>query len=235
MEQNKIRLLCTRTVSRSLVRQARSAGLSMDVVSFIETEPIQSIEVQQEIQQVLTQIATVVFTSTNAVEAVAAELEGQQPDWQIFCTANATKELVKKYYGDNSIGGTAEDAAGLAEVIMDRIAEKNEVIFFCGDQRRAELPEKLAEKGIDIIEIVVYQTIPIPHRVNGIYEGIIFFSPTAVKSFFQVNKISGKTIFFAIGDTTAAEIKKYSANRIIVASEPGKERLVETAIGFFHV
>src|ERR1700730_137942 len=166
MEENKIKVLCTRPISHSLVNQARSAGIRLDVVPFIDTEPIQSVEVQQEIQLLLTEIATVVFTSTNAVEAVAAELEEQQPDWRIFCIGNATSELVKKYFGDESIEGTAEDASGLAQVIIKVMPERNEVVFFCGDQRRAELPEKLAENGIEVIEIVVYQTISIPHRVK---------------------------------------------------------------------
>ena len=204
----------------------------MDVVSFIETEIIQSVEVQQEIEQALTLTATVVFTSRNAVEAVGAELQGLEPNWQIFCIGNTTRETAEKYFGEENIVGSAEDATGLAEVIIDTKGI-NEVVFFCGDHRRAELPAKLNENGIEVNEIVVYQTIALPHKINRVYEGIIFFSPTAVKSFFQVNKPGERTIFFAIGNTTAAEIKKHAANRIIVADEPGKERLVEIAIEFF--
>jgi len=54
-----------------------------------------------------------------------------------------------------------------------------------------------------------------------------------VRSFFKKNKSEEGTIFFAIGSTTAAEIRKNANNRIIISDEPSKERLVEMAIDFF--
>jgi uroporphyrinogen-III synthase len=80
---------------------------------------------------------------------------------------------------------------------------------------------------------VVYQTIEVPHKISKEYYGILFFSPSGVRSFFKVNKLESKTILFAIGNTTANEIKKISSNKIIISDEPGKENLVQTAIDFF--
>ncbi len=48
------------------------------MLSFIETEPIDSIEMYEEIENALLESATVVFTSMNAVEAVAAHLNELQ-------------------------------------------------------------------------------------------------------------------------------------------------------------
>ena len=109
----------------------------------------------------------------------------------------------------------------------------DEVIFFCGGQRRDELPSILNDAGIEVDEIAVYQTIEVPHIIKKDYHGILFFSPSAVRSFFKVNKANGKTILFAIGNTTAAEIKKFSNNKILVSDEPGKESLVQKAIEYF--
>ena len=82
-------------------------------------------------------------------------------------------------------------------------------------------------------EIEVYQTNMIHHTVEKNYDGILFFSPSAVQSFFSTNKLNDKTILFAIGNTTASAIKKYSTNKIIVADEAGKSNLVEKAIEYF--
>ncbi len=232
MQGHKINILSTRPLSQSLIDQAFAAGLNMEVISFIETEPLQTIEVQQEIEQVLLQTATVVFTSGSAVEAVAAGLEGQQPNWEIYCLGNTTRELVVKYFGGEIIIGTANNALELAEVIASS-SPSDEVIFFCGDQRRADLPDSLHDKGIEVEEIVVYQTVSLPQKLKRNYEGILFFSPTAVRSFFEANNNSDKTIFFAIGNTTASEIKNYTKNKILVSDEPSKEKLVEMAIEFF--
>ena len=234
MQQNKISILSTRPLNNSSVADAEAAGITIDTISFIETEPIRSGEVQQRIRLALLKSATVVFTSMNAVEAVAAEQEKTQPAWTIFCIGNTTAHLVKKYFGELSIAGTANSASELAKLIADK-NHIHEAIFFCGDQRRDDLPEMLFNNHVSIEEIIVYHTTAVPHKVEKSFDGILFFSPSAVESFFGSNNISSKTILFAIGNTTANEIKKYTDNRIIVGNTPGKENLVEDMIKYFKL
>ena len=47
------------------------------------------------------------------------------------------------------------------------------------------------------------------------------------------NSINEETVLFAIGKTTAAEIKKYSVNRVVVSDETEKKFLIGKAIKFF--
>lgn len=232
MQQNSIPVLCTRPLPDWLLEEALQNNISIDTISFIETEAIDTIEVQQEIENALLQSAVVVFTSMNAVEAVANWHEGDQPDWEVYCMGHATKKLVVENFGEHCLAGTAPDAASLAELIAEEDGT-DEVIFFCGDQRRDELPSILQEHGIDVNEIVVYQTTEIPHKISKEYLGILFFSPSAVRSFFKTNKIGEKTVLFSIGNTTSAEIKKFSTNKIIVGDEPSKENLVQKMIEYF--
>jgi uroporphyrinogen-III synthase len=232
MQQDSVHILITRPIDESWIDLAKESGLNLDVVSFIETEIIQTVELQQEIEQVLLQSASVAFTSPNAVEAVGTQLDGLDPQWEIFCIGNKTKELVEHYFGQHHIAGFANDAAELAQVILDSINDKK-IIFFCGDQRRPELPAILEERNIDVEEIVVYQTIAVPKKLKKEYQGIIFFSPSAVESFFKMNKAGEKTIFFAIGNTTAAAIKRFSKNKILISDQPGKNNLLEMAIEYF--
>jgi uroporphyrinogen-III synthase len=232
MQQNSIPILCTRPLTGSLVDQAAEAGISIDEIPFIETESILSVEVQQEIELAATEIATVVFTSMNAVDAVTIFLDGHQPEWTIYSIGTATGRLIKEYFGEERIAGTANDAAELAELIAeDRFTD--EVVFFCGDQRRDELPDILRKHDIEVNEIVVYQTIELPHKISTDYFGVLFFSPSAVRSFFKLNKLEEKTIVFAIGNTTAKEVRKFSTNKIIISDEPGKENLVQKMIDYF--
>ena len=232
MQQNKISILSTRSLDDSLIEEAKELNIEVDVLSFIETETIHTPEIQQEIENALMQSSTVVFTSMNAVEAVADELEGQYPDWKIYSIGTATSKLVKKYFGEEVIAGIANSATELAELIVDE-GEDDEIIFFCGDQRRDELPDILRNNDIDVNEIVVYETVAVPHKVEKLYHGILFFSPSAVESFFSNNKLPGSTALFAIGDTTANVLKKYSNNKIIVSEEPGKENLFRKMMEYF--
>jgi uroporphyrinogen-III synthase len=231
---NSIRVLCTRPIPGELVEEAAAKGIAVDVLSFIETEPIESVEVQQEIENALILSATVVFTSMNAVEAVAEFLFDEQPDWKIYCMGNTTRQLVKKYFGEQAIQSTAENATALAEKIVENEMPE-EILFFCGDQRRDELPQLLKQQDVEVNEIVVYHTIAVPHKISRDYTAVLFFSPSAVESFFSANKAGDKMIFFAIGNTTALAIKKHTANRVLIGDAPGKEELVKDMISFFAV
>lgn len=232
MQKVKGTILSTRPIDEHIIHAAALQNILIDVISFIETEPIDSIAAHEEIENAFMHSAVVVFTSMNAVEAVAEHLHEYKPDWKIYCIGNTTKKLVEEYFGEELITSTAPDARELAEkIIEDDITD--EVIFFCGDKRRNELSSLLNEHDIDVNEIKVYQTIMVRHKVEKEYNGILFFSPSAVESFFAGNKVNEKAILFAIGNTTAIEIKKYSGNKIVIADEPGKHNLAEKAIEYF--
>ena len=233
MPDNEIIILSTRPLPGSLIKEAAERHIAVDVLSFIETEVIQSIEIQQEIEAALLQSGTVIFTSMNAVEAVANEIGAQVPEWNVYCIGNTTQKLVKEYFGEGVIAGTADSAGALAERIIEDGTGSDEVIFFCGDQRRDELPDLLRSHDIEVNEIVVYQTIRAPQKIEKFYYGILFFSPSAVESFFENNKLPEQTILFAIGNTTATAIRRYSNNKIIIADEPGKENLFRKMMEYF--
>jgi uroporphyrinogen-III synthase len=76
----------------------------------------------------------------------------------------------------------------------------------------------------------VYKTIETPELLTKSYDAILFFSPSAVQSFFSKNRISDSTQIFAIGSTTADAAESFSRKPIIVAEKPGKENLVDLAI-----
>jgi uroporphyrinogen-III synthase len=76
MQAHKINILSTRPVDGSLVSAAAAAGIQLDIIPFIDTEPVQTVEVQQEIEIAAVELATVVFTSMNAVESVTEMLDG---------------------------------------------------------------------------------------------------------------------------------------------------------------
>lgn len=233
MPKSKATILSTRAIDHGLIKDAALKNVIVEAVRFIKTEPVSSIETQQEIEQVSTLTATVIFTSANAVRAVTAELNGYKPEWSIFCIGHATRQLSEIYFGKNSIAATADNAKDLAHAIIGK-GDDDQVVFFCGDRRRKELPQLLRQNNIDVNEIVVYQTIAVSRKVEKKYNGILFFSPSAVQSFFQSNQLDDQTILFAIGNSTAAEIKKYSKNKLVVSDEPKKELLLAIALNYFE-
>ena len=233
MPEQRKTILSTRPVSETLVAEAFSKNIRIDSLSFIETTPVETVEVQQEIELAANQMATVVFTSMNAVDAVTGMLDGFVPEWNIYCMGYATKERVRNYFGEDAIAGTGDNAAELADEIIEN-KEPEEVVFFCGNRRRDELPDKLKKSKIEVNEIIVYQTENTQHKISKTYDGILFFSPSAVESFFAVNKLPEHTILFAIGQTTKETVGKFCKNKVVVSKLPGKDQLVEQAIEYLE-
>jgi len=174
-----------------------------------------------------------IFTSGNAVKAVAENVP-DKPAAKIYCVGEQTSKSIQRYFGANSIEGVAGSAAELATRIISD-GQTGELIFFCGKDRRNELPHILAKSGIKVKEVIVYETVTLNHKVDKRYDGILFFSPSGVKSFFKQNNINQSTILFGIGETTISELKVYSINQIIKAEQTSKNTLLEQAVNYFRV
>ena len=229
MQKTKRQILSTVILGKKLIDEALLNDILIDEISFINTKEIEDESVINNISTYLQQKIIVVFTSMNAVTAVA-KFSKQKPEWKIYCISSTTRKLVVKSFGKNSVAGTADSAQQLAEVIVaDKIKE---VVFFCGDKRRDELPDKLKENNISVKEIIVYSTIKTPVSVKK-YDGVLFFSPSDVDSYFSVNKLDEATQLFAIGSTTAKAIQQYNKNNIIISPSPAKENLVREMIANF--
>lgn len=229
---NRISILSTRPLEKALLEAAKAKDITIDIVSLIDTSPAQTPGLKEEIGKVIKQPASVVFTSMNAVTTVASYINGHKPNWNIFCIGNTTRQLAAKYFGEQSIHTVGNNAAELANKMIGDKSVK-QVVFFCGDQRREELPGKLRQNGITVQEVIVYHTISTPHKIDKAYDGILFFSPSAVQSFFYANAVAPETILFAIGQTTADAIKSFTNNTIVESDRPGKEELVKRMFQFF--
>lgn len=231
MPQFNYNILCTRVLDNMLVYKAANSGISIDSINFVETEPLISKNIINKIQTLAAKKITAVFTSMNAVDAVTAQLKNI-PDWNIFCVGGITKDTVFNFFGEKSVKGTAKNAKTLAEKII-LAGNIKDVVFFCGEQRLDELPETLKANDINVEEVVVYKTTLIPNFVTKDYDGIIFFSPSAVHSFFSDNTITTNVVLFSIGNTTTATIKTYSSNKVITSEWPGKENMIDLVLDYY--
>jgi uroporphyrinogen-III synthase len=219
MTRQQIYLLSTGALPDKLVTAASKTGMILDVLPFID---IEFVEVENKIPE------TAVFTSVNAVIAVRRWLTTPLPDLRIYCIGGATHRAVVEAFGEQAVVGKAGSAGELAKLIHAREkGDKKNIVFFCGDQRREELP------SIGVTGKTVYRTILTPHRLERTYDGIAFFSPSAVQSFFSVNVISAEIPLFAIGSTTTAAIHAACRNPVFICKEPDKQMLVELMIDHF--
>ncbi|HVW62568.1 MAG TPA: uroporphyrinogen-III synthase [Puia sp.] len=262
-------ILCTRPLDTALIQLAADNNIAIDVIPFIVTEPVRDKRQAGQIQSLAMHQQVAIFTSVNAVEAVAGLLQQQVrkkrrgtmwsgPDpsgqltgasgqltgpsgeplpWKIFCISGATRQRVQELFGEDTIVGTAPSAGKLADVILEpgHRHYKGSYFFYCGDLRRRELHDRLyKEAAIYLNEYVVYRTIEMPHKIETPYDGIAFFSPSAVESFFSLNAVPAVTTLFAIGHTTADAIRTHGPNPVIVSPSPEQATLVRKIIEHFQ-
>ena len=230
MQGNKIRILSTRPIDDAMKREANDHDIIIDEIPFISTAINKDKTVQERISWLLNQEINAVFTSMTAVEAVSHYARGAS-SWHIYCIGHATRKLVENNFSCEHISGTAANAEKLAKKIIERLPKR--VVFFCGDKRMDELPTKLKDAGIEVEELIVYKTTGTPQTLTQQYDGILFFSPSAVNSFFSKNSITRQTTLFAIGSTTAEAAAVHTANPIIVSELPGKNNLIQLMIQHF--
>ena len=236
MQNNPVHILSTRPVSDAIVSHAAAKNIVVDALSFIETEAIDDPATLNKIDTIAQRPCVAIFTSMNAAEMVIGHLKDTRPDWVICCMGNSTKQIITSHFAEKQVAFTANDAVQLAKrLIAWRYAAGNQspVVFFCGDQRRDELPVILRENKILLHEVVTYKTVQHHHVLNRHYDAVLFFSPSAVYSFFTTNQLHEEAICFAIGDTTARAIRQYDIKQIITGSTPSKDQLLEEAITYF--
>ncbi|MEO9513021.1 MAG: uroporphyrinogen-III synthase [Flavobacteriaceae bacterium] len=170
-----------------------------------------------------------IFTSKNAVKAfLKKSIKVDTSNLSAFCVGEKTRAILEE--SNIKIIKTTENASDLADFIVKN--HKNDTfLFLCGNIRREELPEILLKNNIQYNEVEVYKTHLEIRKFNRSFDGILFFSPSGVKSYIQKNSIS-KSMVFCIGNTTAAEAKRHT-DQIVIASRPTVENVLVQAIKYF--
>lgn len=231
MQQTGKNVLCARPIEQPLIAKAAEKGVHIQVLPFIEIRKIETPEFKKQLSLLSYKKINAVFTSNNAVEGVVKNLDNK-PAWKISCIGGVTKESVVKHFGEESLEVTGRNASALARRMVET-GNIKEVYFFCGDQRLDDLPETLRANNISVQEVIAYQTLQTPHEVEEDFDGIMFFSPTAVNSFFSVNTVRTNVVLFSIGKTTTATIQTYCNNHIVTSEWPGQENLVDKVLEYF--
>jgi uroporphyrinogen-III synthase len=229
--KDKIHIVSTASLPVECLQRLKQQGFEAEVIPFIRTYPSVSDKEVQRIKELQDNSTTAVFTSAHGVEAVVMNLD-RKPSWKIACISGATLEAVKKYFDEANVIAAAPHAKQLAKEIINQVNEP--VVFFCGNKRLDTIPQQLKTAGIPVEEIAVYHTELTPQPVKHNAAAILFFSSSAVESFFMKNDLADTTICFAIGDTTAETLRQKGGNRIIIAANPGKKEMIELLINYYN-
>ena len=167
-------------------------------------------------------IENVIITSQNAVESIATNFDPKELQFKnIYCVGRRTKKLIESKIG--KVKHSENSAKKLAEYLVEFI-DGTEVTYFCSNIRLDELPSILEENHIKVNEVEAYETVSNAVKIDSKIEGILFFSPSTVKSYLKNNE--SNKIAYCIGETTASEAKKHFKD-VRVAKIPTIESVIE--------
>jgi uroporphyrinogen-III synthase len=228
MSDRRITILSTATVPLERITNI-PASVDIRVIPFIEIVQRPGVELMPVITEYGSEKLNVIFTSAHAVRFVSGWLK-QKPDWTIYCIRNETRIAVSNWFGSEVPCKFASNALFLSKLMISE-GVKN-ALFFCGDQRLDILPDNLRNNGVELNELIVYETRLKPVKVKEPPEIILFFSPTAVRSFFSMNEISSGTTVIAMGRTTAAALKQFTEHPVIISPEADKTYVLNMALDY---
>jgi uroporphyrinogen-III synthase len=221
---SQISILSTKTLST----EQRQALLDADF-DVLEQDFIEIKNNLFELNKINTNL---IFSSQNAVLSLM-----EQNGWEVlktksvFCVGIKTKELLE--LNGFQVDVYMDYASELAEIIT-LIYNQESYTFLSGNLRKETLPKALKRAGITFNEIEVYQTKLAPFKISDKekFDGIMFFSPSAVESYLTNNKIKNE-ICFCVGNTTAKTLETNKIKNIVIAEVPLIEEVIEEVIEYY--
>jgi len=154
----------------------------------------------------------VIITSSTALKSILKNSQYKSIiKLPFFCVGTTTKiRLIE--FGLNVVE-CENSAKDLANKIIQKYSNKT-FNYFCGKQR-LNITENLFKKNnVNLFLSEVYETKEASKKVEDNFEGVLFFSPSAVKSYALNNSFNSKKCF-SWGHTTAKEIAKHTDNYFI--------------------
>lgn len=229
MKKNKI--LSTKKLDPLLKEKAGLRGIEIIEKDFISIQPYFTEEKKKYALELIgSGIEHIIFTSPNAVTELKPVLQNKSlsNNLKLFCISGRTKEaIINSGFPVDNIIAIAENAETLAGKIIEQ--KIKDVIFFCSNHRRDALPELLKNTGVHVTEVIVYETIQNQVMISDDFDAVLFFSPSAVQSFFSMNQLKKNVVCFTIGQTTADSLRNFTDNKIIASTFPSQEMMLDTA------
>ena len=187
----------------------------------------------------------IAFTSSNAVDAFFESAERIGRDSRVVGSAlvvalgQKTAESLHRFGIRPDLLPSLANAASAADAIVARLPAGSKVLFPHSRIAREELPTRLRAAGIDVTEVVAYDTVAptegeasaIRHAFDQRIEAILFTSSSTVENLVAVlgpsaaNALSGVTLG-SIGPTTSATIRRLRLSVDFESAQPKIEALV---------
>jgi uroporphyrinogen-III synthase len=206
---------------------AKKWSLDLEFRKFIQVEGISVHEFRKQGINPL-DYSAVIFTSKVAVDnffRLIGEMRIEMPpDTKYFCVSEATSKYLQKYIviRKRKLFVGERTAMDLVPYVAKHKNEK--FLFPCSNIHHRKLPDHMREKGMDITEAAIYETVAsdLSDLEAKEFDMICFFSPSGIKSLYKnfPNFKQGNTKIAVFGPTTAREAQASGLRVDVEAPKP---------------
>ncbi|MEX2283522.1 MAG: uroporphyrinogen-III synthase [Gemmatimonadota bacterium] len=191
-----------------------------------------------------------ILTSTNGVEAFAAELkqQGRQPGhltgMKFACVGPATAGALTQFGIKPDVIPEEFKSSEIASALAGKVAAGCRILLMRAAGADPELPGHLQSLSATVDDVVAYRSVPDLENVEEVkrlletdeIDAITFTSPSTVSYFVDaVGRLPARVVLSAIGPVTAARIREHGLVPAIVASEHTMSGLVEAISNHFVI
>ncbi|GGD48989.1 uroporphyrinogen-III synthase [Muriicola marianensis] len=216
-------VLSTRNLSSSQLALLAKSGIGMECYDAILIKLLKA-ELPEGFDEYI-------FTSKNGVKGYlknrVPEAENQKKI-TCYCVGEKTQAFLEEK--GLFVAKMTQNSRELGDFLVKN-DKKGPFLVFTGNRNRPELGSKLEEHQIPFREVLVYETHLNPKKIEKNFQILLFYSPSGVQSFVQVNDPKDETAL-CIGETTAREARKHF-RKVVVADKPTTDNVIEKLIENF--
>jgi uroporphyrinogen-III synthase len=194
-----------------------------------------------------------IFTSENAVQAVAARLVSLGLSLQktgtprcVAAVGPTTARAAERAGFSVSYSAKTHSGASLANELGETVRGKR-VFLPRSNRANPDLPAELQRNGAQVVEAISYRTLPPASLDQDIraqissskMDALLFFSPTAVEHFAEIfgneklRAILHDPTIVAVGPITAAALKRVGAREFLTAADTNSQAVCDTLESHF--
>ena len=212
------RILSTKFLNKDELSQLNLDGHEVEQWNFIKAEEKKfSIKLNEEI---------LIFSSQNAVKSFFSQLQNTTRR-DCICVGEKTKELLEKK--KQNVINFFMSSKDMVKFLERNLLGKK-FVFFTGNQRMNNIENFFDNQNDNFRVVEVYKSYCNSKFFKN-FDIALFFSPSGVRCFAEFNSFENIDCF-AIGESTAKELKNYTKN-IHIAKKPTISNLIDT-VKFSH-
>jgi uroporphyrinogen-III synthase len=215
------KILATKKLTKKQKTVLSDANIGIETCNFIK------------IKRLSFQLNTIhdflIFSSKNAVKSILKANKKMFSEKKCFCVGSKTKKILEK--NGFVVVASAANAIELISII-DKQFPSCSATFFCGNRRKDTITDYFISNNLVFNEVIVYETLFHPKKIAGVFDGILFFSPSAIISYSKFNTLTTE-ICFCIGATTKDALLCDQKNTCVLPNEPTIEAVLNAVIDFY--